>query len=131
MRYLYSCSGTKFKIIHKLWTIWFACLGGIFAISLTTAKMIDAQNLGQLGLYVSAVNHLIKSPADNPTIGLLICRSKDNVVAKYALESTSLPIGISEYELAKVYPQDFQSTLPSIEQIEKELSKQVKLATHK
>ena len=94
-------------------------------------EVFDAQNLGQLGLYVSAVNHLIKSPADNPTIGLLICRSKDNVVAKYALESTSLPIGISEYELAKVYPQDFQSTLPSIEQIEKELSKQVKLATHK
>lgn len=94
-------------------------------------EVFDAQNLGQLGLYVSAVNHLIKSPADNPTIGLLICRSKDNVVAKYALESTSLPIGISEYELAKVYPQDFQSTLPSIEQIEKELSKQVKLATQK
>lgn len=86
-------------------------------------EAFDAQNLGQLGLYVSAVNHLLKSPADNPTIGLLICRSKDNVVAKYALESTSLPIGISEYELAKVYPQDFQSTLPSIEQIEKELSK--------
>ena len=94
-------------------------------------EVFDAQNLGQLGLYVSAVNHLIKSTVDNPTIGLLICRSKDNVVAKYALESTSLPIGISEYELAKVYPQDFQSTLPSIEQIEKELSKQVKLATHK
>lgn len=86
-------------------------------------EVFDAQNLGQLGLYVSAVNHLLKSPADNPTIGLLICRSKDNVVAKYALESTSLPIGISEYELAKIYPQDFQSTLPSIEQIEKELSK--------
>lgn len=78
-------------------------------------------DVGQLGTYVSAVNHILKTPADNPTIGLLICKTKDNVLAQYALESSSQPIGISEYELSKMYPADFKSTLPSIEDIEKEL----------
>ena len=78
-------------------------------------------DVGQLGTYVSAVNHILKTPADNPTIGLLICKTKDNVLAQYALESSSQPIGISEYELSKVYPADFKSTLPSIEDIENEL----------
>lgn len=78
-------------------------------------------DVGQLGTYVSAVNHILKTPADNPTIGLLICKTKDNVLAQYALESSSKPIGISEYELSKMYPADFKSTLPSIEDIENEL----------
>lgn len=78
-------------------------------------------DVGQLGTYVSAVNHILKTPADNPTIGLLICKTKDNVLAQYALESSAQPIGISEYELSKVYPADFKSTLPSIEDIENEL----------
>lgn len=78
-------------------------------------------DVGQLGTYVSAVNHILKTPEDNPTIGLLICKTKDNVLAQYALESSSQPIGISEYELSKVYPADFKSTLPSIEDIENEL----------
>lgn len=78
-------------------------------------------DVGQLGTYVSAVNHILKTPSDNPTIGLLICKTKDNVLAQYALESSSQPIGISEYELSKMYPADFKSTLPSIEDIENEL----------
>ena len=78
-------------------------------------------DVGQLGTYVSAANHILKTPADNTTIGLLICKTKDNILAQYALESSSQPIGISEYELSKVYPADFKSTLPSIEDIENEL----------
>lgn len=78
-------------------------------------------DVGQLGTYLSAVNHILKTPADNPTIGLLICKTNDNVLAQYALESSSQPIGISEYELSKMYPADFKSTLPSIEDIENEL----------
>lgn len=73
----------------------------------------EAEHLGQLGLYVSAVNHLLKKPEHAPTIGLLICKSKDNVMAKWALESTSQPIGVSEYRL---------SVLPSAEEIESRLS---------
>lgn len=90
-------------------------------IEVKTTKF-EASYLGQLGLYVTAVNHILKKDGDNPTIGLLICKNKDNVVAQYALEGMTLPIGISEYELSKLYPVDFKSSLPSIEEIEAELS---------
>jgi hypothetical protein len=73
---------------------------------------------GQLGLYVSAVNHLKKKETDNPTIGLLICKAKDNIKAEWSLESSSQPIGISAYELSNLLPEEFKSTLPSIEEIE-------------
>jgi len=74
--------------------------------------------IGQLGTYVSAVNHLKKKPTDNVTIGLIVCKTKDDVMAQYALESTSQPIGISAYELAKLMPEEFKSQLPTIEEIE-------------
>lgn len=80
------------------------------------------EHLGQLGVYVSAVNHINKKPTDNPTIGLLICKTKNNVMAQYALESTNQPIGISEYQLSKLMPENIQSQLPTIEDIEATLS---------
>ena len=84
-------------------------------------EKFEASYLGQLGLYVSSVNHLLKKEYDNPTIGLLICKSKDDIVARYALETSTVPIGISEYELQKIFPKDFKSSLPSIEEIERKL----------
>lgn len=89
-------------------------------VELKTVKFC-AEHLGQLGLYVSAVNHLKKKPTDKPTIGLLICKTKDNVMAQYSLESTSQPIGISEYTLSHLLPTDIQSQLPTIEDIEARL----------
>lgn len=80
------------------------------------------EHLGQLGLYVSAVNHLKKKPTDNPTIGLLICKTKNNVMAQYALEATNQPIGISEYQLSQLMPENVKSQLPTIEDIEATLS---------
>ena len=80
------------------------------------------EHLGQLGVYVSAVNHIKKKPTDNPTIGLLICKTKNNVMAQYALETTTQPIGISEYQLSKLMPEHIQSQLPTIEDIEATLS---------
>ena len=62
-----------------------------------------------------------KDDIDNPTIGLLICKDKDNVVAKYALESYKEPMGISEYQLSKLFPKDFKSSMPTIEELEKGL----------
>jgi predicted nuclease of restriction endonuclease-like (RecB) superfamily len=82
----------------------------------------DSTNIGQLGTYIVATNHILKSEHDNPTIGLLICKEKDNVLAQYALESSSEPIGISEYELSRLYPADFKGSLPSIAEIEQQLS---------
>ena len=80
-----------------------------------------SEHLGQLGLYVSAVNHIKKKDIDNPTIGLLICKTKNNVMAQYALESTNQPIGISEYQLSKLIPKDIKSQLPTVEDIEASL----------
>ena len=90
-------------------------------IEVKTSEFAPA-DLGQLGTYVVAVNHSLKKPDENPTLGLLICKNKDNVLAKYALESSNVPIGVSEYELAKLYPVDFKSSLPTIEEIERELN---------
>ena len=77
--------------------------------------------MGQLGTYMVAVNHQLKTEADAPTLGLLICKSKDNVKAKYALEASSQPMGISEYDINSFLPENYRSTLPTIEEIESEL----------
>lgn len=89
-------------------------------VELKTVKF-RAEHLGQLGLYVSAVNHLKKKQTDNPTLGLLICKTKDNVMAQYSLETTNQPIGISEYTLSHLLPDNIQSQLPTIEDIEASL----------
>lgn len=77
--------------------------------------------LGQLGTYVTAVNHILKTEQDNPTIGLLVCKTKDDILAQYSLEGYNLPMGISQYQLDKLLPDNFKSTLPSIEEIETKL----------
>ena len=81
----------------------------------------DSDNAGQLGTYVVAVNHQIKTEYDNPTIGLLVCRGLDRVEAQYALESSSQPLGISSYELSKLVPEKFKGSMPTIEEIETQL----------
>ncbi len=82
----------------------------------------DSSFAGQLGTYVVAVNHQIRTELDNPTVGLLICKGMDKVEAQYALESTSQPLGISSYQLSKLIPEDFKGSMPTIEEIEAELS---------
>ncbi|MBQ3335128.1 MAG: DUF1016 family protein [Eubacteriaceae bacterium] len=79
-------------------------------------------DMGQLGAYMVAVNHQIKSEKDGPTLGLIICKSKDNVKAQYALEASSQPMGIAVYDINRFLPEDYQSSLPTIEEIEAELS---------
>lgn len=79
-------------------------------------------HLGQLGFYLTAVDRQVKSEQDNPTIGLLLCKSKNKVVAEYALSDKSRPMGIAEYKLLQSLPAELQTSLPSIEQIEQELA---------
>jgi predicted nuclease of restriction endonuclease-like (RecB) superfamily len=86
-------------------------------------KAFDPEYTGKLGYYVTAINHQLKKEIDNPTIGLLIVKNKNNIDAQYSLESSSQPIGISEYTLSKLLPENFKSSLPSIEEIERELNK--------
>jgi predicted nuclease of restriction endonuclease-like (RecB) superfamily len=88
------------------------------------AKKFEPEYTGKLGYYVVAVNKQLKKETDNPTIGLLVCKTKDNIEAQYSLESSSQPIGISEYTLSKLIPENFKSSLPSIEEIERELNKE-------
>ena len=80
-------------------------------------------DIGQLGGYVVACNHTLrKEERDNPTIGLLICKEKDRIQAQYALESSSQPLAISEYDLEKFYPEKVEGTIPTIEEIETKLN---------
>lgn len=80
------------------------------------------EHLGQLSFYLTAVDEQVKHSQDNPTIGLLLCRSKNQVVAEYALRQNTQPLGVAEYQLIASLPPELASDLPSIEQIERELS---------
>lgn len=80
------------------------------------------EHLGQLGFYLTAVDRQMKSEHDSPTIGLLLCKSKNKVVAEYALGDKAQPMGIAEYKLLESLPAELQTSLPSIEQIERELT---------
>ncbi len=75
---------------------------------------------GQLNFYLSAVDDLMQRPGDNPTLGLLLCRDKNSVVAEYALRGTSQPMGVSEFELTKSLPRSLKGKLPAIEDLEAE-----------
>lgn len=85
------------------------------------AGKFKPEHLGQLGFYLTAVDRQVKSEQDNPTIGLLLCKSRNQVVAEYALGDKSQPMGIAEYKLMESLPEPLQTSLPSIEQIENEL----------
>lgn len=77
---------------------------------------------GQLNFYLSAVDGILKSDKDNPTIGLLLCKSKNDVVAEYALKDMSKPMGVSEYKVTSELPEDLGKQLPSVEDIQKHIS---------
>jgi predicted nuclease of restriction endonuclease-like (RecB) superfamily len=81
--------------------------------------------VGQLNLYLSAVDDLLKQPGDEPTIGLLLCRSKDKLVVEYALRHLARPVGVAEWEteLVDKLPKDLEGSLPTIEQLEAELAR--------
>ncbi|HEV2601496.1 MAG TPA: PDDEXK nuclease domain-containing protein [Candidatus Babeliales bacterium] len=84
---------------------------------------------GKLNFYLSAIDDLLRIPSDQPTIGLLLCRSKNNYVAEYALRDIKKPIGISSYttKLVESLPKEFKGKLPSIEEIEAGLKKLKKM----
>lgn len=81
---------------------------------------------GQVNFYCSAVDEQLSHKEDKPTIGLILCQEKNEIVAEYSLKNMSQPIGISEYELTEVLPKEFESSLPTIEMIENELKHSLK-----
>lgn len=76
---------------------------------------------GQLNFYLSAVDGILKKEQDNPTIGLLLCKSKNNLVAEYSLKDMSKPIGVSEYRVTSSLPAELEAQLPSVEDIQKRI----------
>ena len=92
------------------------------------AGAFKPEHAGKLGFYLSAVDSQVKHPDDQPTIGLLLCRDKNNVVAEYALRDSNKPIGISEYQLVQSLPKILQTNLPSIEQIEAEFAQKASVS---
>jgi predicted nuclease of restriction endonuclease-like (RecB) superfamily len=79
------------------------------------------EHLGQLGFYCTAIDAQVKAPDDQPTIGLLLCKNRNELVAEYALRTTSVPLGIADYQLIESLPKELDGNLPSIARIEEEL----------
>ena len=88
------------------------------------AKPFKAAYLGQLGLYIAAVDDLLRQPGDDDTVGLLLCKTKDNVVVEYALRGFKAPMGIAEYtnDLTTSLPAELTADLPTIAELEAELT---------
>ena len=87
------------------------------------ATPFKPEYMGQLNFYINVVDDTLRGEHDNKTIGLLLCNGGDKVVAQYALSGYDQPIGISDYQLTKAIPDDLKSALPTVEEVEEELSK--------
>jgi len=93
-------------------------------IELKTTEF-EPEHAGKLNFYIKAVDEKLRKPDDKPTIGMIICKSKDKLVAEYALSDINKPIGVSEYKLTQSLPDNLKSSLPSIKEIEAEFSKDI------
>lgn len=87
------------------------------------ARDFEPEHAGKLNFYLSAIDAQVKAPDDKPTIGLLLCRRQNRLVAEYALSGIDKPIGVAEYQLVRALPEPLDTSLPSIEQLEEELSR--------
>jgi len=86
------------------------------------AEKFKPEHIGQLSFYLTAVDAELKAELDGPTIGLLLCKTKNQLVAEYAVRDNAKPLGIAEYQLIESLPEPLQTALPTIEQIERGLS---------
>jgi predicted nuclease of restriction endonuclease-like (RecB) superfamily len=84
-------------------------------------KAFEPEFAGKMNFYLSAVNDLLRHPDDQPSIGIILCKTRERFVAEYALRDINKPIGISEYRLAESLPEKLQGSLPTIEELENEL----------
>ncbi len=89
-------------------------------IEIKNRKFIP-EDVGKLNFYLSAVDSLLKDDIDKPSIGLLLCRDKNSIEAEFSLRDLNKPIGISEFNLTEILPEELKSSLPTIEEIENEL----------
>ncbi|MFA6408977.1 MAG: PDDEXK nuclease domain-containing protein [Gammaproteobacteria bacterium] len=92
-------------------------------------KMIEFQpeHAGKMAFYLSAVDDHLRHPDDKPSIGIILCKAKDNIAVEYALRDSNKPIGVSTYQLLEALPKEIQTGLPTIEQLENEFSNDEKI----
>jgi hypothetical protein len=92
------------------------------------ARPFKPEDTGQLNYYLSAVDDLLSGEGDSPTIGILLCKSRNKIKAEYAFRHINRPMGVVEYEtmLTKALPKELKSTLPTVKEIEEELEKDAK-----
>jgi predicted nuclease of restriction endonuclease-like (RecB) superfamily len=117
-QYRLEVAGDEFWIDLLFYHIKLKCY---IVVELKTVKF-KPEFAGQLNFYVSAIDGEVKEANDNPTLGILICKSKNDTVVEYALQTSTNPIGVSAYELTAQLPQEFRATLPSIQAIEANLN---------
>ncbi len=115
--YKIPIEGTEEKIDLLFYHLYLHC----YVVVEVKIVPFTSRDIGQVGTYVNIVDDLVKTNLDAKTIGLIICKSKNNVLAKYAVNSSKEPIGISEYELSNLLPAEYKDSMPTIEEIEKEL----------
>jgi predicted nuclease of restriction endonuclease-like (RecB) superfamily len=116
-QYKLIVGGDEFKIDLLFYHIKLKC----YVVVELKATSFKPEHAGKLSFYTSAIDGELKSSDDNPTIGILICKSKNNTVVEYALRDINKPLGISEYQLTEILPKEYKSSLPSIEEIEAKL----------
>jgi predicted nuclease of restriction endonuclease-like (RecB) superfamily len=117
-QYKLEISGDEFFIDLLFYHVKLHC----YVVVELKAVKFKPEFAGKLNFYISAVDGILKSEQDNTTIGILICKSKNDTVVEYALKDVHKPIGVSEYIITRNLPDEFKSSLPSIEEIEAELS---------
>lgn len=113
-QYLLKVQNKEFRMDLLFYNIRLHCY---VAIDLKMGEFMP-EYAGKMNFYLSVLDDVLKGEADNPSIGLILCKDKNKVVAEYVLKDTSKPIGVSEYQLMVVLPDELKETLPSVEDIE-------------
>ena len=90
-------------------------------------KEFKPEYAGKMNFYLSVVDDVLKHSSDNPSIGLILCKTKNNVLAEYTLRDMTKPIGLAEYRIDEAMPEHIKTELPTIEELEAELSKDLKI----
>lgn len=122
-QYPITVSGDQYYIDLLFYHVKLRC----FCVLELKARAFKPEDTGKLNFYLSAVDDLLRHPSDNPTIGILLCKTRDKVKAEYAFRHINRPIGVTEYEvmLTKALPEELKSNLPTIKEIEEELEQDI------
>jgi predicted nuclease of restriction endonuclease-like (RecB) superfamily len=121
-QYILNIAGDDYKIDLLFYHLRLRCF---VVIDLKTRHFIP-EDAGKMNFYVNALDDILKTEQDNQTIGLILCKDKNKIKAEYALRGIKTPIGVSEFRLTEILPDEFKSSLPSIEDIEQTLTSYTK-----